>query len=340
MSLRKIGAKTLEGTHFAGSAKLQTLQFSVMKNGTDTGRTFGLVIVTPAQGGAPPPVIIMQNFCPNHDVIPHPDIPKPAGDYFSCSADGVMANIFSYFFGRYITTPPVKDIMARGYALAVMYPSEFVPDNRESGQVVLGEIFKDQHAATSTGAIAAWAAQFSLVRGYLDANREFSSHIAYGHSRFGKSALLATAYDPDIDGAIAHQSGTGGASLSRDKPGETVTDITEGFPHWFSQAYAAYGGAENTLPIDQHHLLALIAPRPVMLGNARRDVWSDPNGAFRAAQGANPVYGLYGSGGLRQIKLTDFDPAADIAFWMRPGTHGVVKEDWPAFLEFLDAHFK
>ncbi len=93
------------------------------------------------------------------------------------------------------------------------------------------------------------------------------------------------------------------------------------------------------MDIDQHALLALIAPRPVLLGNARRDVWSDPNGAFRAAMGADPVYELLGSEGLRQERLYDWRPEADIAFWVRPGTHGVVEEDWPAFLEFLKAHF-
>jgi len=86
--------------------------------------------------------------------------------------------------------------------------------------------------------------------------------------------------------------------------------------------------------------LALIAPRPVLLGNARRDVWSDPNGAFRAAIGADSVYELYGDEGLEQTRLDQWMPEASLAFWIRPGTHGVVKEDWPAFLEFLDAHFR
>jgi len=86
--------------------------------------------------------------------------------------------------------------------------------------------------------------------------------------------------------------------------------------------------------------LAAIAPRPILLGNAKRDVWSDPNGAFKAAQAANPAYERMGRSGLTQKNLKSFDPTADISFWMRPGTHGVVKEDWPAFLDFLDAHFK
>jgi hypothetical protein len=93
------------------------------------------------------------------------------------------------------------------------------------------------------------------------------------------------------------------------------------------------------MPVDQQALLALIAPRPVLLGNARRDVWSDPAGAFRAAKAADAVYELYGAKGLTAKKLDQFDPSAELSFWIRPGTHGVVKEDWPAFLEFLRAHF-
>ncbi|MEL7488985.1 MAG: hypothetical protein AAGJ87_17460 [Pseudomonadota bacterium] len=138
---------------------------------------------------------------------------------------------------------------------------------------------------------------------------------------------------------IAHQSGTGGASLNRRKKGESVKAITSSYPHWFSRVYASYAGREEEMPVDQHHLIALVAPRPVLLGNARRDVWSDPNGAFRAAIGADPVYELLGAEGLDQPRLNAFNPAADVAFWIRPGTHGVVKEDWPAFLTFLDAHF-
>ena len=139
-----------------------------------------------------------------------------------------------------------------------------------------------------------------------------------------------------MDGVIAHQSGTGGASLSKDKRGETVAQMVESYPHWFAPDYA-----DDTLTIDQHYLLALIAPRPVLLGGAKRDVWSDPNGALRAAMGAAPAYReMTGRAPLAAERLDVWEPSADIAIWQRPGTHGIVEEDWPAFLDFLDAHFK
>ena len=299
---------------------------------TARGESYRAIILTPKTGIDPAPIIMMENFCPNHAVIPAAEITKPQSPYFDCSDEGIMAKLFGYVFGRYITTPPIDMIMQRGYSLAVIYPSAVFPDNASRFQ-------PHRESAPSTkhpwGTIGAWAYQFSSLSNYLGTDARFSDRIAYGHSRYGKSALVAAAYDETISGVIAHQSGTGGASLSRNKKGETVAAITEAYPHWFTPAYQ-----EKELTIDQHHLIALIAPRPILLGNAKRDVCSDPEGAFRAAKGAAPAYLVYGSEGLRQSKLTEFDPSADIAFWMRPGTHGVVKEDWPAFLDFIDAHFK
>jgi len=292
---------------------------------------FKTILISPISSATPTPIIMMENFCPNHNVVPVEGISKPNGDYFSCDGTGIMSRVFGYFFGRYITTPPIQTIIDRGYALAITYPSDTFPDR--ASELPLYEQAPDSKARW--GAIGAWAWQFSLLSNHLDKDGRFSNTIAYGHSRYGKSALLALAYDKTIDAAIAHQSGTGGASLSKNKPGETVALITAQYPHWFTPFYA-----EDNLTLDQHHLLAIIAPRPILLGNAKRDVWSDPEGAFRAAQGATRIYNIMGSKGLEQTRLNNFNPKADIAFWMRPGTHGVVKEDWPAFLEFLDAHFK
>ena len=299
-------------------------------SGTEKQIEYQAVLVMPKNAPPSTPIIMMENFCPNHSVIPDAGVSQPPNITFSCDEDGQMSRLMTFFFGRYIVTPPIDLIMEAGYGLAVIYPSPTFPDNAERFLPVRAAA---PNADEPWGAIGAWAYQFSTLSSALG-TLGYETTIAYGHSRYGKSALVAAAYDDTIDGAIAHQSGTGGASLSRDKKGETVADITESYPHWFAPAYS-----EENLTFDQHHLLALIAPRPLLLGNAKRDVWSDPEGAFRAAQGATPTYKLYGSEGLKQEKLTAFDPNADIAFWMRPGTHGVIKEDWPAFLEFMDAHF-
>ncbi len=336
--------RILDEAAFGGAGRLEEyklqaiVEFDGVSHRTDA---FYMDVILPAHSDSPAPVILLETFCPRWDTIPHPAVTRP--DRAASCTDGVMSGVFSYVFGRYISTPPLKMILKRGYGVATIFPGEFVPDRQAEGLAALaalgaGEKTPDQR----WGAIGAWAWGFSRMVDVLekDPNIDADALITYGHSRYGKSALVAAAYDARIDGVIAHQSGTGGASLNRKKKGESIGKITESFPHWFAPRYARYAGRAEEMPVDQHQLLALIAPRPIFLGNSRRDVWSDPNGAFRAAMGADPVWELYGSSGLDQEDLKSFKPEADITYWIRPGTHGVTKEDWPAFLEFLDAHFQ
>lgn len=346
---RIIDHKVLDEAAFGGLGRLE--EYRVEARATFGGVTRstlevapdGLVIdlLTPNGAGGPSPVIMMETFCPRWNTIPHPAVSRPADAREDVK--GPMFSIMTYVFGRYICTPPIEEILKRGYGIAAIYPGEVVPDRSRAGLSALAQLssgYSDDK--TRWGAIAAWAWIFSRTADVLESNAhaDAAGFVAWGHSRYGKAALVAAAFDPRIGAVIAHQSGTGGASLSKHKKGESVKGITEDYPHWFSQSYAETAGRDEMLPIDQHQFLALIAPRRILLGNARRDVWSDPNGAFRAALAADPVWELYGAGGLTQTSLGKFDPKADIAFWIRPGTHGVVKEDWPAFLDFLDAQFK
>ena len=344
-STKIISHKVISKSAFNNTARLEEYKLVGHMVYGDTEKdtaTFDMVVAIPSHAKGPVPVILNQTFCPNHNTIPDAAVSVREGE-FDCSGGGIGNSIMKFVFGRYIATPPIEMIMKRGYALATIFPSEFVPDNSSAGIQAL-KLYTEGHedAETRLGAIGAWAWGFSRMVDVLSKDQQFdpSGFFTIGHSRYGKSALVAAAYDPRIAGVIAHQSGTGGASLNRNKTGETVGDITESYPHWFSQKYASYAGHEEDMPIDQHALLALIAPRPIFLGNARRDTWSDPNGAFRAAIGASPVYKFYGKQGLNQPKLKPYKPDADIAFYIRGGTHGIVKEDWPAFLAFLDAHTK
>lgn len=343
-ALKVLNRAVLDEAAFGGAGRLieyelqADVQFGDVVRQTDA---FFMNVVAP-RGDDGAPIILMQTFCPRSDTIPHPAVSR-LEDTRPCSDGGIGNGIMTYVFGRYIATPPIEMILERGYAIATIYPSEFAPDARERGLAALAEMSEGLAPDKPRwGAIAAWAWGFSLMIDALEKDDALTPgvYVTWGHSRYGKSALLAAAFDDRIDGVIAHQSGTGGASLNRGKKGESVGAITESYPHWFADIYAAYAGREQEMPVDQHQLLALIAPRPILLGNARRDVWSDPNGAFKAAMGAGPTYALYGSGGLEQKRLDEWRPDADIAFWIRAGTHGVVKEDWPAFLEFLDAHFQ
>ncbi len=345
LGLQTLSVTQKGGLHFGNRAIIEHHRMAISAPTVQSAQLgqsnpFDLIVIKPpssrqVQAPNPIPIIVMQSFCPVNDVIPEAGLPAPEGITFSCKNRGILRGLVSLFFGRYIRTPPIEDILDAGYGLAILYPPEFMPDSRKNGLAALAQFFAETDNPSSYRAISTWAKQFSLIANYLKSQSDFSHSILYGHSRYGKTALLALAFDENIDGAIAHQSGTGGASLSRDKPGETVEAITRQFPHWFSAKYS-----EDNITYDQHYLIALAAPRPILLGNARRDVWSDPNGAYNAALAATPIYQLHSKNGLTQNNLGDFQPMADIAFWMRPGTHGVVKEDWPAFMEFLNAHFK
>lgn len=328
------GAGALEEVRLGASATFAGVEVETRSR---DGKDGFIMDVAVPRGAGPFPVILMETFCPRWATLPDSANPPPAGAA-GPGGGGLFGRIEKYVFGRYICTPPAAAILDRGYAIATIYPDEFIPDRDAEGLAELRRLsagHKDDE--TRWGAIAAWGWAFSRMIDALEQDPRFDKEgmIAWGHSRYAKSALVAAAFDARIDGVIAHQSGTGGASLNRRKKGESIESITENYPHWFAGGYRADDAAD----FDQHMLLALVAPRPILLGNARRDVWSDPNGAFRAAMGADPVYELYGARGLDQERLRPYHPTADLAFWIRPGTHGVVKEDWPAFLEFLDAHF-
>jgi hypothetical protein len=186
--------------------------------------------------------------------------------------------------------------------------------------------------------IAVWAAAYGWSLDVLEADPRIDAKrtAVWGHSRQGKAALLAAAFDPRIEAVIPLQAGKGGATLTRAYAGETVKQITKDYPHWFAPAYAAYSDREKDAPVDQHQLIALVAPRPVMLGNGWKDVWSDPNGSFRAALGADPVYELMGKRGLAQTGLKDKKELGEIEFFIRSGGHGVRVKDWDEMLAFLD----
>ena len=303
------------------------------------GHRTHLAVILPTSSTGPVPAIILQTFCGNvaalgwREGIEGPTTP----DFQECGEHGFASFTVRQIFGRHIMTPPVEDILAQGYALVFHYSGDIVPDANGPAQTALAEL----SPGAQSGGVIAWAWAFSRVVDVLEADPRFDPErmAVWGHSRNGKSALVAAAFDDRIDLVIAHQAGTGGTTLTRSDAGESVAQITDTYPYWFSDTYAGFAGREDLIPVDQHQLIALMAPRPLLIGGAWRDQWSDPGGSFRAAQGATPIYHLYGSQGLEQDALGAFDPQADIAVFMRNGLHGVTAVDWRNFLAFLDAHF-
>jgi hypothetical protein len=316
-------------------------QWTVRVDAPEGTVRFNMVVVTPATPG-PHPVIVMQTFCGNRAAMGGMEAadlltPTPCGDV-DAGLVGVLIEKLR-IFGEFIARPPWDKVIDRGYAIATFYAGDLVPDRANGAAEAVARLQPDVPPADRAGAIAAWAWAYSRAIDVLETDRRLdpARQTAWGHSRNGKAALLAAAFDPRIDAVIAHQSGKGGATLTRASKGESVEQITDAYPFWFGSRYAGWAGREQSIPVDQHQLIALIAPRPVLIGTGRRDMWSGPHGAWRALEGAAPAYRLLGSPGLKQTRLEEPVWDGDLVYFLRKGRHGVTGEDWDAFLTFLDA---
>ncbi len=340
-----------DADYLGGKASLEQTEITI---GTGEGkRSFRYTVAYPRNTSGPVPVLIGQTFGSTCYVFGSTAILDAEGKLctrteFSGFAGFMVQNIF----GEYIVKAPVERYVDAGYGYASFQASDVIRDRKDEALAQLAAL-RESEGIQSTGAIMLWSFGFSAIIDHLETEpRADMARIAvWGHSRHGKSALVAAAWDTRIALTLAHQSGFGGAALSRSTVGEGLDGVTRGgrfagvmrvpgYPYWFAPEYAEYAGRLDELPVDQHQLIALIAPRAVWLGNGRRDVWSDPNSTCRAAEGASPVWSLYGKEGLSADGMREHRPGDALVYFLRPGGHGVIAADIDAFIAFLDAHFK
>ena len=244
---------------------------------------------------------------------------------------------------------PVDTIIDRGYALVTACHGDIAPDFGDGRNEV-------------RGTISSWAWGLSRIVDHLvviadgDGNRggrfdaesdgdggiNIDPHriAVVGHSRLGKAALWAGAQDERFTAVISNASGRGGASLARRRFGETIRHINTEFPHWFGEYFGRYNDRENELPVDQHELIALIAPRPVLVCSAEDDHWADPRGEFLAALAADPVYRMLGTDGLAADAMPSVGTPilSTIGYHVRAGGHDITAVDWNVILDFIDRH--
>jgi len=192
------------------------------------------------------------------------------------------------------------------------------------------------------GVLAAWTWGLSRSLDYLANDPCIDAHRmgVEGHSRYGKTALLAAALDPRWAIVYASCSGELGAKPSRRNYGETVDN--DASSHWVDGNFRQYAGHWDKLPVDSHELIALVAPRPIFLNGGTGDQWADPHGAFLAAVAAGPVYQLLGAHDLGSTNMPAPNEAlltGDIAFRYHAGPHTDAL-DWPAFLQFAQRYLK
>lgn len=240
---------------------------------------------------------------------------------------------------------PAEEIVARGYAAAAFFNGDVVPDKRDNSKTGVFKIYDTTtpRPADAWGTIAAWAWGASRALDYLvtDSAIDGKQVAVVGHSRGGKTALWAGAEDERFAMAVSNDSGCTGAALSRGKEGERIHNINRGFPHWFNENYKAFANREDELPLDQHMLGALIAPRLLYIASATEDKWADPKSEFLSAVHATPVFKLFHLEGLSPTTPPPPESplhAGHIGYHLRTGKHNLTVYDWKCFMDFADHH--
>lgn len=241
----------------------------------------------------------------------------------------------------------LPEILARGYGLAIIDREGIDPDEHDGFRNGVHGMFDPpgERPGDAWGTIAAWAWGLSRALDYLEADENVNAErvAVMGVSRAGKTALWAGAQDERFAMAISICSGCTGAALSRRRFGEPVGAINGRFPHWFCSNYRKFDWKEDALPVDQHMLLSLMAPRLLYVSSADEDLWADPRGEFLGAKHADPVYRLLGVKGLVAEHMPRLEsPVQDgrIGYHIRRGGHGLEHYDWLRYLDFADRHWK
>jgi hypothetical protein len=322
---------------FGGKATLRELSVTALP-----GHAFHLLIVVPNKRKGPAPCFVGPNFSGNHTLVDDLKVAISSAWMYPNRA-GVKDNKATEE-GRG-TAKDVWNLEAnvdRGYAVATFYAGEIDPDRADQRGGIRPLLPRDLDTAT----IACWAWGISrAVDRLVELKDEIDPKriIAVGHSRLGKTALLATAFDDRIAMAIPLQAGCGGTAPSRaigpqyDKA-ESVKRINTSFPHWFNANFKQFNDDPDRLPFDQNCLVALCAPRPVLFPNASEDLWANPAGQFEVLKAAEPVYRLLGAGGLDAIAVPPLGKLVDsrLGYFIRAGKHSMTLDDWKAFWDYAD----
>ncbi len=239
---------------------------------------------------------------------------------------------------------PAEQVIARGYGIAAFHYAELAPDDEKTYRDGVIKFFDDGTAASKSytwGALAAWGWGASRAMDYFETDpRVDKAHVAVvGHSRGGKAALWAGADDERFAMVVSNESGEGGAAVSRRNFGETIERINTSFPHWFAATYKAFNGRAEELPVDQHMLLALTAPRALYVASADEDLWSDPRGEFLSLAASSPVFALWGDPTIRPDAMPPVDKPIIVrrrGYHIHTGGHNLTPYDWDRYMDFAD----
>jgi len=325
---------------FDGKAIRKQITIHLSKD--PTWPTIDLLVYLPAAAKKQVPMFLSINFGAVQNAVDDQSI-KPQ-EVWDAKTNTKIPPIAAHNFGRLAIEP----LLDAGFGVATFYYGDVDPDYPAGFSNGIRARYlrsgQTQLASDEWGSIAAWGWGMSRVQDYFETDKSIDARrvAIHGVSRLGKTVMWAGAHDQRFAAVIASCSGEGGAALSHRNYGETIAHLTAPtrYPYQFAENYAKYAGFPDTAPMDANMLVALIAPRPVLLQTGSTDSWSDPKGEFLAAVAAEPVYKLLGKDGLG----TDVWPAAkqpilhDIGYYMHDGGHGMVPTDWAIYVEFLKKH--
>jgi len=323
-----------------GKAKLKLL--SLVTGPTNAPR-IDLMLVVPNQRTNRAPVFVALNFCGNQTLTDDPRVPLPRGWVPNTCKGCPEYKATEASRGAQAADWPLAEIVGRGYALAAFYHGDVDPDRADVSEGIYAWLAKGdatKNPPANRGTLAAWAWGVHRCVDYVLSDPDLDpKHIAaLGHSRNGKAALLAAAFDERIGIAFPHQAGCGGSAPSRGKTGESVKAINDHFPHWFNAEFKQFNDATERLPFDQTCLVALCAPRSVLFSAAQEDQWANPAGQFEVLQAADPVYRFLGVEGLETKQMPPFGKlvSSRLGYYIREGKHSMTADDWKVFMDYAD----
>ena len=301
-----------------GKATLKEVAITVKRNQKSV--TFNLLMFTPNKVKKPVPMFLVIN----HRGIKTMDITRKNKDGFW----------------------PAEQVIEAGYGISGFDVINIAPDNKSDFTNGVLQLYPEQMKMDNgMAALGAWGWGASRAIDYFEKDKSVDSKkiISVGHSRGGKASLWFGAQDKRVAIAISNESGNSGAALARRDFGETIARIVEHFPYWFCTNYRQYANNEDKLPVDQHMLLALMAPRAVYVAAAAEDLWADPKGQYLALVESQPAFHLYSI----ETHLPENMPPVNkqiiqphMGFHNREGKHNMTPYDWAQFIKFANVYFK
>lgn len=330
---------TEEALYMDGAAKRRQVTITFEKNGKEIKAD--LIMYLPATKSNVS-LFLGYNFQGNHTIADDKEIFITKSWVPVNEEIGVNTNVATEKSrGTMKNRWPVEDIVRAGYGVATLYRGDIDPDKDDLSDGIHNLFYEDGQTRPEPdewGTIALWSWGLSRVMDYLETVEEINSEkiIVVGHSRLGKVALWAAATDNRFAASISNNSGAMGAALSKRNFGETVEVINTVFPHWFCDNFKKYSGKEYMLPVDQHMVISLIAPRPVYVASATEDLWADPKGEFLGIKEASVVYNMYGIQGLSSASMPEADAPiiGEVSYHLRTGNHNITRYDWEQYIRF------